>query len=120
MTGLGEHPPRTLGAILRHTVPVWLALAALLALTVLLAYRPLGPLALPVSLGIAFAKAALIALCFMNLKRPVPLLRLTGAAPLLWIAFLFALILADLATRHPVSQPGTVQPRTTAGPAQAG
>lgn len=112
MTGLGEHPPRTLRAILRHTVPVWLALGALLALTVLLAYRPLGRLALPVSLGIAFAKAGLIGLGFMNLRRPVPLLRLAGTAPLLWIAFLFALILADLATRDPASQPGTVAPRS--------
>jgi cytochrome c oxidase subunit 4 len=113
MTGLGEHPPRTLGTILKHTVPVWLALAALLALTVLLAYQPLGALALPVSLTIAAAKAALIAFCFMNLKRPMPLLRLAGTAPLLWIAFLFTLILADLVTRHPVSQPGAVEPRST-------
>ena len=59
---------------------VWLALAALLAVTVGSAYVPLGPFNSVVNLIIAAIKAALIAVFFMNLKdfEPVTAARITG------------------------------------------
>lgn len=112
MTGLGENLPRDGAAIWRRSLPVWAALVGLVAVTLVLAYVPLGHWNTPISLGIGAVKAVLIAVCFMNLRRPDPLLRLAGSASLLWIAFLFALTLADLLTRAPTTQPGTVAPRT--------
>lgn len=114
MTGLGEDLPRSAGAILRRALPVWAALVALALLTFTLAYVPMGRFNLPVSLAIAAAKALLIGLLYMNLRRPDPLLRLAGGASLLWMSFLFALTFADLLTRTPRSQPGTVEPRSAA------
>lgn len=111
MTGLGEGLPRSAGAILRRALPVWAALVGLVLLTLALAYVPMGRLNMPVSLAIAAAKALLIALMFMDLRRPDPLLRLAGFASLLWIGFMFALTFGDLLTRPPLSQPGTVEPR---------
>ena len=113
MTGLGEDLPQTPVAVLRRSLLVWAALMPLVALTLWLAYVPMGRWNTPVSIAIAAAKALLIALFFMNLRRPDPLLRLAGGASLLWIAFMFALTFADLLTRAPLTQPGTVTPRTT-------
>jgi cytochrome c oxidase subunit 4 len=110
--GLGEDLPQTAGAILRRSLPVWAVLVALVGATLFLAYVPMGRLNTPVGMGIAAVKAVLIALLFMNLRRPDPLLRLAGAASLLWIAFMFTLTFADLLTRAPQSQPGTVTPRS--------
>ena len=114
MTGLSEELPQTAGAVLRHGLPVWAALVGLVALTLWLAYMPMGRFNTPVSIAIAALKALLIGLFFMNLRRPDPLLRLAGAASLLWIAFMFTLTFADLLTRAPLTQPGTVTPRTAA------
>lgn len=120
MRGLGEGLPHGAGAILRRALPVWAALVGLLLLTTVLAYVPMGRLNLPVSLGLAAAKALLIGLFYMNLRRPDPLLRLAGAASLLWISFLFALTFADLLTRAPRAQPGTVEPHSAAPSATTG
>lgn len=111
MTGLGEDLPQAGSAIWRRAFPVWLALVALVGATLLLAYVPLGRFNPAVALGIAALKGSLIALFFMNLRRPDPLLRLAGAASLLWICFMFALTFADALTRAPLTQPGTVTPR---------
>ena len=113
MKGLGEDLPRTTADVLKQSLPIWVILVALVAATLVLAYLPLGRWNTPVSLGIGAAKAVVIAVFFMNLRRPDPLLRLAGAASLLWIAFMFALTFADLLTRAPVTQAGTVVPRVT-------
>ena len=107
MTGLGEDIPKDPRAILRHGLITWAALIALVGATCALAYVPMGKFNGAVSLAIAAMKAIAIALFFMNLRRPDPLLRLAGAASLLWIAFLFALTFADVLTRAPLSLPGT-------------
>jgi caa(3)-type oxidase subunit IV len=86
-------------AIWRSTIPIWLALLGLLATTLLLAYVPMGSFNTVSSVAIACVKTALVALFFMHLRRPVPLLRLAGAATLLWLFFLFALTLADVLAR---------------------
>ena len=110
--GLGEHLPHSAGAIWRALLPVWVALMALLASTLTLAYVPLHGWNSPVSLLIATTKALLVALFFMNLRRPDTLLRLAGSAGLLWLFFMFALTFADVLTRQPQTQPGTITPRT--------
>jgi len=111
MRGLGEDLPRTAGEIMRRSLLIWAVLVALVMATLVLAYLPFGRWNTPLSLGIAGAKAAVIAIFFMNLRRPDPLLRLAGTASLLWIAFMFALTFADVLTRAPVTQPGSVIPR---------
>ena len=112
MTGLGEDIPQSAAAIWRGTLPVWAGLMALLAATVFGAYLPLGRFNLVLSLAIALAKAALVVLFFMQLKRPDPLLRLAAAAALVFMAFLFTLTFADVLGRAGPTQPGTVMPRS--------
>jgi caa(3)-type oxidase subunit IV len=116
VTGLGEDVPLAARAILRHNLLAWAALIGLLALTCILAYVPMGRGNAVVSLCIAAIKTIIIALIFMQLRRPDPLLRLAACACLLWISFMFALTFADQRTRPSASQPGTVQlgvgPRT--------
>lgn len=114
MTGLGGGMPRTTGAILRRTAPAWIALMVLLAATVAGAYLKLGAWNLALGLGIACAKAAIVMLVFMRLRRPDPLLRLAAIAAPIFIAFLFLLTYADILRRPAPTQPGTVTPRTIA------
>ncbi|MXP62567.1 oxidase [Roseomonas sp. M0104] len=102
---LGEGDPRTLRAILWRTVPVWAALIALALSSCALAYVPMGGFNMAASLAIAAAKMVLVGVFFMHLRRPDPLLRLSGGAWLLWLGFLLALVFADQATRAPISQP---------------
>lgn len=114
MTGLGEDAPRGAAEIWRRNLPVWAVLLALVLATLALAYVPLGSWNTPVSVGIGAAKAVLIAVFFMNLRRPDPLLRLTGVASLLWLMFLFLLTLSDVLTRASDTRPGSVTPRVGA------
>ena len=112
MTGLGEERPASAGTIWRATLPVWTGLMALLVATLVGAYLPLGRLSLVLSLGIAVAKAALVVVFFMQMKRPNPLLRLAAFAGLVFLAFMFTLTYADVLTRAPPTQPGTVMLRS--------
>ncbi|TDH60895.1 oxidase [Dankookia rubra] len=84
----------------------------LLVATLVGAYLELGRFNLVLSLGIAVAKAALVVVFFMQLKRPDPLLRLAACAGLVFLAFMFTLTYADVLTRAPPTQPGTVMPRS--------
>ena len=111
MTGLGEDVPKDTRAVLRHGLVTWAALVALVALTCALAYVPTDRFNGAVSLAVAAAKALVIALFFMNLRRPDPILRLAGAASLLCNAFLFTLTFADVLMRTPLGRSGTAEPR---------
>jgi cytochrome c oxidase subunit 4 len=115
MSGLQPPLPSTPAAILLRRVPVWIALIALLSVSVGLSYVPLGKFNTVIALGIACLQALLVAIFFMHLKRPDPLLRLTGAATLIWLFFMFSLTLADILARAPQSQPGTIMPREHGG-----
>jgi cytochrome c oxidase subunit 4 len=86
-------------AIWRPKLIVWAALLALLILTFVLAYVPLGPMQTAVALGIAAAKAAIVALLFMELRESSPLLRLAAAAGLVWLTIMFVLAFSDYLTR---------------------
>jgi cytochrome c oxidase subunit 4 len=99
----------------RPLILTWLALMALLAATAAIAWLPLGWLNTAISLGIALAKALLVALVFMRLRRAHGLLRLTAVAGVVTLCLLFGLAGADYATRvhdvAPWQQPATVAPR---------
>jgi cytochrome c oxidase subunit 4 len=65
----------------------------------MLGYVPMGRLNAIVAIGIACLKASLVALWFMHLRRPVPLLRLAASASLLWLFFMVTLTLTDVLAR---------------------
>jgi cytochrome c oxidase subunit 4 len=79
---------------------VWLALAALLATTVITAYIPLGALNSVISMAIAATKAALILIFFMKLKTSSALARLASLAGLFWLVLMFCLTAGDYLTRQ--------------------
>ena len=78
---------------------VWGALMALLALTLGAAFLPLGPAKPWIGYGIAAAKAALVLVFFMDLRREGGLARLATLAAFAWLAILLSLVAADVATR---------------------
>lgn len=78
---------------------VYLALMALLAVTVGSTFLGLGPWAVAVNLAVAAAKAGLIVWFFMELVRSDPLIRLFAFGSLAWLAVMFGLGWADWLTR---------------------
>ena len=120
MSGLQEHEPSTTREVWKSTLPVWAGLMVLLVTTLVLAYVPMGKFNTVSAVSIAVLKALLVVLFFMHLKRPDPLLRLTGAATLIWLFFMFSLTLADILARAPQSQPGTIMPREHGGTSATG
>jgi len=84
----------------RAIVLAFATLLALLALTVTLAYQPLGRFNTVLALVIAFLKAGLVAAVFMELvqKRRSLILAFAGAG-FFWLGILLWLALSDFATR---------------------
>jgi len=80
-------------------VLAWMALLALLAATLMLAYVPMGTFNLVVGLGISVLKTLLVVVLFMKLLDSGHLVRFTAAAGLFWLALLFALGATDYLTR---------------------
>jgi cytochrome c oxidase subunit 4 len=78
---------------------VWLALLALLALTVFMAFLPLGTFRIPVAYAIGTAKAALVLWFFMEMRREGGIVRLAAGAGFVWISVLLILSAADVLTR---------------------
>ncbi len=85
-------PPRIL------MVP-WAGLLALLGLTVLLAYQPLGSFNVVVALLIATAKALIVAAIFMELRERDGVMIAFAAAGFFWLAILIWLAGADFISR---------------------
>lgn len=83
----------------RRLLLSWLALLALLSLTVLLAYQPLGPLNLPIALLIATTKALIVASIFMELCEGSGLMRALAAAGFFWLFTLIWLAGSDFLRR---------------------
>jgi cytochrome c oxidase subunit 4 len=73
----------------------WLGLLGFLALTTASAYLKLGTLNLALNLGIAGAKAALVAVVFMHLRQSHAVIRAIALAGVLWVAVLICLGLSD-------------------------
>ncbi len=78
--------------MIRHLLTL-VALFALLALTTAVAFIDLGAGNTALSLGIAAAKAVLVAAVFMELTRADLHVRLTAAAGLYWLSILIGLTL---------------------------
>lgn len=77
----------------------WLALLALLSLTVFVSYQPLGVLNTGIALAIALGKALIVAVIFMELSSGNRLKLAAAGAGLFWIAIMLWLTLADCGTR---------------------
>ncbi|HET7225257.1 MAG TPA: cytochrome C oxidase subunit IV family protein [Candidatus Eisenbacteria bacterium] len=84
-------------------VGAWLALLALLALTVTLAHVPLGAWNAALALAIAIAKALLIVLVFMHVRHASRLTQVFSALGFVWLMVLFSLLMSDALTRTPLS-----------------
>jgi len=85
--------------VLVKPLRIFAALMALLTLTILYAFVPGLPFKTEAGLGIALAKALLIALLFMQLKGASGIVRIAAVAGLVWAGFLYVLTFADLLTR---------------------
>jgi cytochrome c oxidase subunit 4 len=83
----------------RTILVAWIALLALLALTVAASFAPLGRVLPFVSYAIAIAKTAIVVWIFMELRARGGLQRIALAAGFLWLAILFVLLFADVLTR---------------------
>ena len=66
---MNEVARKAAGQLWRANLLVWAALMVLLGLTLYFAYVPIGRLQTPVALGIAAAKAALVAVLFIRETR---------------------------------------------------
>jgi cytochrome c oxidase subunit IV len=84
----------------RRNLLVWLALMLLLALTTASAFLPLGMWNGVLNLGIATAKAMLVALSFMHLRRSHGTVRLAAGIALFMLAILFGFSATDYANRR--------------------
>jgi cytochrome c oxidase subunit 4 len=85
-------PPRAIGLS-------WLALVALLGLTVTLAYQPLGVFNAPIALTIATTKSVIVAAIFMELRDRRPLMLAFAAAGIFWLGILLWLASTDFTKR---------------------
>jgi cytochrome c oxidase subunit 4 len=75
------------------------SLLALLGLTVGVAYLDLGWLNTPLAMTISAAKAVVIILFFMHVRRASGLVKLFAVAGFFWLAVMFALAFSDFAAR---------------------
>ena len=80
-------------------VGAWLALLALLALTVTLAYAPLGTFNAVVALTIGTIKATIVAAIFMELRQRGARTFIFAGAGLFWLGILIWLGMMDFLTR---------------------
>jgi cytochrome c oxidase subunit 4 len=80
-------------------ISAWLALLLLLALTVTLAYLPLGAFNAVVALMIAATKAAIVAAIFMELRHRGLRTFVFAGAGLFWLGILLWLGSMDFLTR---------------------
>lgn len=84
-------------------IAIFVALLALLVLTVAVAYIDLEPWGFLVAAIIATVKAALIMLYFMEVRYSTPLLALVSVSAIFWLGILFAFTLSDYFTRTPIT-----------------
>jgi cytochrome c oxidase subunit 4 len=96
----------------------WLALVALLGLTVTSAYQPLGAFNGPLSLLIAAGKALIVAIVFMELRERHPLRIAAAAAGMCWLAILLWVASADFTMRLDVPRTPVSEQTATGSIAQ--
>ena len=78
---------------------VWLALIALLLLTMGSAYLRLGWANGAINLAVAFVKALLVMIFFMHLRSSHYLLSIVAVAGFFWFALLIGLAFTDVGSR---------------------
>jgi cytochrome c oxidase subunit 4 len=100
-----------------HLVFAWIALLALLGLTLGSAYLPMGAANTALNYAIALAKAAIVMVVFMHAARGDGFVRVLALAGLVWLLMLGALGLADYATRAPANGSQTERPPRSGQPA---
>lgn len=83
----------------RRNGQIWAALLLLLLLSLVLAYVPMGFFTPTAGILIAFTKAGLVIMLFMELGTSKALIRLVATAGVVFLAALFALTLADVLSR---------------------
>ncbi|HZP98264.1 MAG TPA: cytochrome C oxidase subunit IV family protein [Reyranella sp.] len=83
----------------RRVTIVWVALLALLGSTIGASYLFAGATSVAVSLGIAFAKVALVFWFFMQLRSENGMVRVFAVGAAVWLMLLFGLGTMDYATR---------------------
>ena len=91
--------PTTAWRLWRRNGVIWAALLCLLFLSLSLAYVPMGLFTPTVGIVIAFIKASLVVLLFMELASSKTLIKLAALAGIIFVATLFALTLADVLSR---------------------
>jgi cytochrome c oxidase subunit IV len=80
---------------------VYTGLIALLILTAVGAYAPMGGMAhVLLAFGVSVAKTVLIAFFFMEIHYHNGITRIFAGAGLVWLALLFLLTFSDYLTRH--------------------
>ncbi len=95
----GNNPRATAAMLWRRNGLIWAALVLLLMLSLVLAYIPMGLFTPAVGIVIAFVKASLVIMLFMELATSKPLIRLAATAGVIFLTAMFALTLADVLTR---------------------
>jgi cytochrome c oxidase subunit IV len=90
----------------RTYVLVALGLIVLTLGTIAASYLPLGRLHAPIALVFAVAKALLVVLFFMNVRRSGPVTKIVIIVALFWLGILIFGTLDDYLTRSWLSVPG--------------
>lgn len=88
-----------LSSVPRRLAWAWIALLALLALTLGLAFVPLGSGNTVVALAIGAAKALIVLFVFMEIAKAPPLVWLFASVGLFWLMILYGLSAVEYATR---------------------
>lgn len=88
-----------LGAVPRRLVSAWLALLALLILTLGLAFVPLGSANVVVALAIGAVKALIVLFVFMEIGKGPPLVWIFASAGVFWLLILYGLGAVEYGTR---------------------
>ncbi len=90
----------------RTYILVAVALVILTLATIGMSFLPLGPFHVPVALGFAVAKAALVVLYFMHARYSPPVTRLVILVALVWFSILLLGSMDDYLTRNFLGAPG--------------
>ncbi len=99
MSANSAEPHISVWKLWRRNGLIWAALLLLLLLSLALAYVPMGFFTPTAGIVIAFTKAGLVILLFMELAASKALIRLAATAGVVFLAALFALTLADVLSR---------------------
>ena len=87
--------------VLLPNVTAWVILMVLLGITAGSAFIPLGSANAVINITIAALKALTVAIVFMGLRRPDPLLRLAAVVAFVFLLTLFVLTFSDYLSRGP-------------------